>query len=255
MRGLNGFATITLLAMTAAMAACGPTPGDREIEASSGELAQSSPQATNPETLFDRALDRTETQDWQGAIADLKEAAAGFAQQGDERRQAMAEAIVRYLDWWLGWTEQQREGVEGGVMPDWQSFGRCLEDASGQICGYALQFAQSEDDQIEGVLLLQKHLEDVPTPGGGSYPVFAIVDAEVVYPPLGAGESWTPTCERLDGESSPGMMAIVTSGGYEDSEYYPEVREVWWANVEEESLQSQRSGDAVRCFNPCPGGC
>lgn len=255
MRGLKRLATMMLLAVTAMVVACGPTPVEPEMETSSEELAQSSPQATNPETLFDRALDRTETQDWQGAIADLKEAAEGFAQQGDQRRQAMAGAIVRYLDWWLGWTAQQREGVEGGVMPDWQSFGRCLEDASGQICGYALQFAQSEDDQIEGVLLLQKHLEDVPIPGGGSYPVFAIVDAEAVYPPLGARESWTPTCERLDGESSPGMMAIVTSGGYEDSEYYPEVREVWWANLEEESLQSQMSGDAVRCFNPCPGGC
>ena len=243
-----------LLGVSLAAVACGPTPVNSEVEADSGELAQNSPHRVNPETLLDWALQRTQIQDWEGAIVNLQAAAEGFAEQGDEKRQAMAGAIVRYLDWWLGWTERQRESTESEMMPDWKSFGRCLEDETGHICGYSLEFVQSEDDEIEGVLLLQNHLDDVPTAAGGAYAVFGILAAEAVSPPLQAGESWVPFCERVDGESPP-MMAIVQTRGYEDSEEYPEIREVWWANLQEESLESEMSPRNIRCFNPCPGGC
>ncbi len=251
---MQGLATSLVLGVSLAVVACAPIPVEREVEASSGELAQRSSQVPNPDTLLDRALQRTQIQDWEGAIANLQGAADGFAEQGDETRQAMAEAIVRYFDWWLGWTERQRQLAEPEMMPDWISFGRCLADETGHICGYSLQFVQSEDDGIEGVLLLQNHLEDVPMAAGGSYAVFGILAAEAVSPPLQAGESWVPSCERLDGESPP-MMAIVQTRGYEDSDEYPEIREVWWANLEEKSLESEMSPGNIRCFNPCPGGC
>ncbi|USR92568.1 hypothetical protein NEA10_07580 [Phormidium yuhuli AB48] len=251
---MNLFVPRLALGVSLLVGACTPALVHTESPAQSMQLSQNSPEAMNPETFLDWGRQRTQIGDWQGAIANFQAAADGFAGQGDETRQAMAEAIVRYLDWWLGWSDRQRESAEVEMMPDWLSFGRCVEDQTGHVCGYSLQFVQSDKDEIEGVLLLQNHIYDVPMATGGSYGVFGILAAEAVSPPLQGGESWIPFCERLDGEDS-AMMAIVQTHGYEDADEYPEIREVWWVNLEEESLEFQKSPSHIRCWNPCPGGC
>ena len=128
---MNLFVPRLALGVSLLVGACTPALVHTESPAQSMQLSQNSPEAMNPETFLDWGRQRTQIGDWQGAIANFQAAADGFAGQGDETRQAMAEAIVRYLDWWLGWSDRQRESAEVEMMPDWLSFGRCVEDQTG----------------------------------------------------------------------------------------------------------------------------
>lgn len=210
-----------------------------------------------PQAQFQRALEQTDTENWQGAIANFNAAAEGFQAQDNPLQATVAATTARYLDWWNDWRlERERTSDLQTVepIPQWVMMGSCMGSSEAEICDYALQFVQAERDMAEGVMLLQRHLRHVPLATGGAYAVFSIEDAQAVTPPLQAGEHWLPLCRPTDG-SDRKVVAIVQTQGYEDSLTFPEIREAWWIDYETETLQRSVAPTDIVCENPCPGGC
>lgn len=249
-----------MLASLSSLWACAETPPNQT--GASPRPSSTPPERTLPpdqdevsaDQLYQQALQETQQKDFEAAIAHLQTASGLYTQQDQPIEAYKSQALIMHLQS----SQEQQESLaeEGWTSPEWLRFSSCL--GSGEtLCNYSLSGIRPEppadlENQVGGVLILEKEVDRVDLPAGGSVPVQAIMDAQVVQP-VQSDEALLSICQR-QGKSDPNVVAIAQIEGYEDQEFYTEVRQAWRANLETEQIEAITT-ETVACVNQCPGGC
>ncbi len=201
--------------------------------------------------LFDSAFEKSQAENFEGAIDDLLQANIFFWEQKDWENVYQSTALIAILTHSL----DQKNALEAGETlrsPEWYKLGSCM--GGNDICEYSVVWATPETTgtDFEGILVLQKHLRYIPNPEGGAISVQAIVDAEVV-PKLKGGE-WLGTNCNLKGREDVPILGIYQTRGFYDAEEYTQIRKAWRVNITTQTIETISPSNVV-CINPCPGGC
>ncbi|PSF33875.1 hypothetical protein C7H19_19320 [Aphanothece hegewaldii CCALA 016] len=211
------------------------------------------PLAAQP-AKFESALEKTEREDFTGAIQDLKTTAVWFEQRQDDANAYKSRVLADYLQW----LETRKINFERGVdeaLPFFYQLGSCL----GADCAYSLVWVnpESEANRYGGVLILEKNLRMISHPDGSGIPVVAIVDVQIV-PSLKSNETIMIDCTspQIKGKDTY-LFALVQPLGQDDEEYYTQIRQAWKIEPRLEKIETLPSENLkqIRCVNPCPGGC
>ncbi|MEE3716078.1 hypothetical protein V2H45_04870 [Tumidithrix elongata RA019] len=216
-------------------------------------------QNSNPqdaEALFQQALHKTQRQDFRGAIATLKKAAALFAQENNTEQAYKSQALAEYLTW----------DLKDATPPNWYIGGSCFGEP---LCRYivthvAPNFSQDNSNQgteratqkndFGGILMLLKPLRYRPSSTGGQTPVNAVLDVQLI-PQLLAEEFVNTSSCMLDGKPDAGIVALVKiSKSDRDADLFKQIRQAWRLNLKTEKIETIPTTN-ISCVNPCPGGC
>lgn len=211
------------------------------------------PLAAQP-VKFESALEKTEREDFQGAIQDLKTATIWFKQRQDEVNAYKSRVVADYLQW-LETRKIEFERGQNNALPSFYQLGSCL----GADCPYSLVWVnpESEANRSGGVLILEKFLRMISRPDGSGNPVVAIVDVQIV-PSLKSNETIMIDCTspQIKGKDTY-LFALVHTLGQDDEEYYTQIRQAWKIEPRLEKIETlpTESLKQIRCINPCPGEC
>lgn len=202
-------------------------------------------------SLLNTAFNKTKTENFEGALQDLKRAADFFIKQKDWENAYKSMALTTVVRNRI----EQRKTLEAGKPPnaaEWYRLGICI--GGKDICDYSIAWLTPDTigTDFDGILVLQKHLRDLPNPEGGTVPVQAIVAAEVV-PKLKGGESLNANCSRQGQKGFP-IVAIHQTRGFKDADLYTQISRAWQINTATQKIESISPSNVV-CVNPCPGEC
>jgi hypothetical protein len=230
-----------------------PTPANSKNLESSQQTATTDPAATSdPAAAFQQAISETQQQNFESAINKLHTASQLYTQRNQDAEAYQSLALAMYLQ---DGKVRRDNLAQAWSPPRWLRSARCL-GIEESLCDYSITWIKPDlSDNFAansgGVLILEKEVNRLEKPNGGSVAVQAVVDTEIV-PPLQPGESLLSICE-LNGKAA-SIAAIAQTEGYEDQPQYTQIRQAWQANLATETLEPI-SADGVACINQCPGGC
>lgn len=204
---------------------------------------------------FESALEKTQREDFKGAIQDLKTAATWFKQHQDDANAYKSGVLADYLQW-LETRKIEFERGQNEALPSFYQLGSCL----GTDCPYSLVWVNpsTNGEQYGGVLILEKNLRMISKSDGSGIPVEAIVDVQNV-PSLKSNETIMIDCisSQTSKNQEIHLFALVHTLGQDDEEYYTQIRQAWKIEPRLEKIETlpTESLKQIRCVNPCPGGC
>ncbi len=105
-----------------------------------------------------------------------------------------------------------------------------------------------------GLLVLSREVRRIQTPGGGSRPIWGVVDAQAV-PALQPGEAFAPDpgpCGLLSGAPDAGVAALVKVKGHEGDSVWKDIRKAWRFNHKNSRIEDI-SPTQVFCQNETLG--
>lgn len=202
-------------------------------------------------SLFDSALSKTQTEKFEEALDDLNRAADFFDQHHGYENAYKSRAVITYLTEEI---ERQKALSNGELreLPEWYKLGRCI--GGNFSCEHSVSWANpgTTETSLGGVLILKKLLREVQNPDGSSYPINALMDAQVV-PKLQAGEWLSSEC-NLPGQKDVVILAVFQRTGFENADLYTQIRRAWRVNIDTQKIETI-SPRNIACINPCPGDC
>lgn len=203
------------------------------------------------QSLLNQAFEKTQAENFEGAIQDLVEATQFFIQQKDWENAYKSSTLIKILENYI----EEKNALEVGKVrqiPDWYKLGSCI--GGNDICEYTIIWTTPDTTgtDFDGILVLQKHLRYLPNPEGGDISVQSIIDAQVV-PKLNGGE-WLRSDCTLNNQDGVPILAIYQTRGFEEADYYTQIRKAWRVNIATQTIEPISSSNVV-CVNPCPGGC
>jgi len=203
------------------------------------------------QSLLNTAFTKTKTENFEGALQDLKRATDFFRKQNDWENIYKTSALMTVVRNRI----EERKTLETGkprTISEWYRLGSCI--GGKDICEYSIAWLTPDTigTDFDGILVLQKHLRDLPNPEGGTVPVQAIIAAEVV-PKLKGGESLNANCSRQGQKGFP-IVAIHQTRGFKDADLYTQISRAWQINLATQKIESISPSNVV-CVNPCPGEC
>jgi hypothetical protein len=208
--------------------------------------------------LFQRALQHTQSDRYEAAIADFRQAAKWFYQNQDYENTYISSFLADYLNDIEITNSYYSEGNTASLTP-WFKAGKCLDND----CLYSLVWANPSPlgGRFGGVLILEKRLRYISSPNQGQRPVNAIIDVKLV-PPLRPDEFVDLNClENRDNVSNQNndLIALVKIDPNRDNDedFYTDIRQAWKVNLTNEKIESipVSSSSKMGCINHCPGGC
>jgi hypothetical protein len=202
-------------------------------------------------SLLNSAYQKNQAENFAGAIQDLQTATQFFFKQKDWKEAYKSRALMSVLQSRL----EEKEALESGKEhrpQDWYRLGQCI--GGKDICEYSVAWLTPDTigTDFDGIVVLQKSLRQIPNAQGGSSPVQSITDAQVV-PKLKGGENLGANCTQKGAKSKP-ILAIYQARGFENAEFYTQVRAAWQVNMSTQKIVPISPRNVV-CENPCPGGC
>jgi len=219
------------------------------LTTSSINLVQAQP------NLYQQALDKTKTENFDSAIQDFTQASEWFYDNKDYANAYKSSFLADYLNH----QEIRRNAFlqgENPFLPSWYKMGRCL----GDDCPYGVLWANPSPlgGRFGGVLILEKYLRLVYREENSGIPISAIFDVQIV-PALAPGEIIMSDCLNLSQsqEMNSPIVALVQPRGDEDKEYFKNIRKAWKINLNTPTFEavSPNNLENIACPNPCPNGC
>lgn len=192
----------------------------------------------NAESFYDRAISKTNREDYRGAIADLQTAAHLFTQQRNPSHAYKSKALAIYLQFL---ERRLKPEYSNETLPSWYKLGQCLGEPT---CQYGVIWVAPETERTPfgGILIFDKTLRMLARPDGTGQGIEAVLDVRVL--PRMAREEWLVGNCKIRGKSEPEILAIVQVKGFENADLYTKVKQAWRINL---NTQKNRLDFSYKC--------
>ncbi len=210
--------------------------------------------------LFNQALLKTQREDFQGAIRDLRSATEQFNRNGEYANGYKSQLLIKYLEEDMRRREVARKNPDGDqtFLPSWYRLGSCLDGN----CNYAVEWISPPESQhnFGGLLILTKTVNSFQDSRGLAQPIFALVDVKIV-PPLRKNSTLLNQC-GYQRKNNPNpvvpenqmILAIIPNVNESDrtaQDNYTKILRAWKADVSQRKI-TEISVKGIVCARDFP---